>query len=217
MSRLLKGLCAELGALPETGGRCYSANPANPDVSRAAISEISRLAARPDSHGDGLPALAMRDHLLILADAAGIDRAHVNALDSADLAACAGLDERQLTGYLDMVRDTADRHAGRVPLSDTAAMHCKRCGPVWIHPDVATVLPVVSGWPRALGCPWCFVREAGGCIPRPPLTCEDCRHFIPDTINPEAGMGTCASGHGMSYPTARHACADHTTNDHDET
>ncbi|MBB6246183.1 hypothetical protein [Rhodanobacter sp. A1T4] len=66
-----------------------------------------------------------------------------------------------------MQRDTDDRHAGRVPAGDTAAMHCELCGPVWIHPSIAEVLPVVDHWPRALGCPWCFVRKAGGYIPRP--------------------------------------------------
>jgi hypothetical protein len=46
-------------------------------------------------------------------------------------------------------------------------MHCQQCGPVWIHPDIVAALPMVNGWPRALGCPWCFVRKAGGPIPRP--------------------------------------------------
>ena len=31
--------------------------------------------------------------------------------------------------------------------------------------------------------------------------------FIPDTINPPAGMGTCGTGRGMHYPMQRHACA----------
>ena len=117
-----------------------------------------------------------------------------------------GLDDRQRVAYLSMLADTADRHAGRVPEADTAAMHCQHCGPVWTHPDIAACLPVVAGWPRALGCPWCFVRKAGGYIPRPSITCGDCQHFTPDTINPPAGMGTCASGHGMHCPMQRHAC-----------
>jgi hypothetical protein len=105
-----------------------------------------------------------------------------------------------------MQRDIDDRHAGRVPAGDTARMLCRGCGPVWIHPDIAAVLPVVDGWPRALGCPWCFVRKAGGFIPRPSVTCESCRHFNPDTINPTAGMGACGAGKGMHYPMQRHGC-----------
>lgn len=151
----------------------------------------------------------LRAHLLALATAGGIDAAHVHRLHDLHIAACAGLDARQLADYLAMLTDTADRHAGRVPLDDTAPMHCEGCGPVWIHPSIAAVLPVVDGWPRALGCPWCFVRKAGGYIPRPPVTCEDCRHFTPDTINPPAGMGVCGAGKGMHWPMQRHACADH--------
>ena len=118
------------------------------------------------------------------------------------------LSPEQVAALESMAADTADRHAGRVPEADTAAMHCQHCGPVWIHPAIAACLPVVAGWPRALGCPWCFVRKAGGYIPRPPVTCGDCQHFTPDTINPPAGMGTCASGHGMHYPMQQHRCGE---------
>ena len=151
----------------------------------------------------------LRAHLLALAAAEWIDAGHVRRLHDADLAECLllGLDDRQRVVYLSMLADTADRHAGRVPLDDTAAIYCQHCGPVWIHPDIAACLPVVAGWPRALGCPWCFVRKAGGYTPRPPVTCGDWQHFTPDTINPPAGMGTCASGQDLHYPMQRHACA----------
>ncbi|WP_449428800.1 hypothetical protein [Rhodanobacter umsongensis] len=163
------------------------------------------------------PLHAIRVHLLALAAAEGMDAAHVHRLRDADLAACIGLDARQLAAYLGMLRDTADRRAGRVPLDDTAAIHCEQCGPIWVNPDIAEVLPVVGGWPRALGCPWCFVRKAGGYIPRPCVTCEGCRHFAPDTLNPEAGMGTCGAGKGMHWPMARHICGNHSTrNPHDQ-
>ncbi len=159
----------------------------------------------------------LRARLLALAERQVVEVTHVHRLHDLDVAACAGLDDCQLAAYLDMVRDTAGRHAGRVPLDDTAAMHCEGCGPVWIHPDIAAVLPVVDGWPRALGCPWCFVRKAGDYIPRPPVTCEGCRHFTPDMINPPSGMGVCGAGNGMHYPMQRHACADHSTRKrHDE-
>jgi hypothetical protein len=112
-----------------------------------------------------------------------------------------------------MLEDAAERHAGRVPAGHTAPIHCARCGPVWVHPDIAAVLPVVGGWPRALGCPWCFVRKAGGTIPRPSVVCDDCQNFAPDTLNPEAGMGACNAGRSGNYPTARHACAGHRPRD----
>lgn len=75
----------------------------------------------------------------------------------------------QLAAIKTMQCDTAERHAGRVPAGDTAWMLCNSCGPVWIHTAVAAVLSVVDGWPRALGCPWCFVRKAGGVVPRATL------------------------------------------------
>lgn len=150
-----------------------------------------------------------RERLLAAAAAQCVDIDHVHRLHDLDVAACAVMDGRQRAIFLTMLADSAERRAGRVPLDDTAAIHCARCGPVWVHPDIARVLPVVGGWPRALGCPWCFVRKAGGTIPRPRVTCDDCRHAVPDTINPGAGMGACGAGNGSHYPMARHTCADH--------
>jgi hypothetical protein len=42
-----------------------------------------------------------------------------------------------------------------------------------------------------------------------PERCDDCRHFIPDTINPAAGMGECAKGQGYWHPMAPHWCKQH--------
>ena len=111
---------------------------------------------------DTLPIL--RAHLLVLAAAAQVDPHHVHRVLDPDLADYAGLSDAQLTACLHMMADTADRNAGRVPAGDTAVMHCEGCGPVYIHPDIAAVLPMVGGWPRALGCPWCSVRRAGGTV-----------------------------------------------------
>jgi len=36
-----------------------------------------------------------------------------------------------------------------------------------VNSGIAAALPVVTGWPRALGCPWCAIRKADGAIPRP--------------------------------------------------
>jgi len=138
---------------------------------RAFVSSVSdseshseNIAAPPATRPD------LRAHLLALAAAAQVDPHHVHRMLDPDLADYAGLSDAQLTICLRMMADTADRNAGRVPAGDTAAMHCIHCGPVYIHPDIAAVLPVVYGWPRGLGCPWCFVRRAGGSIPRPPAT-----------------------------------------------
>jgi hypothetical protein len=41
---------------------------------------------------------------------------------------------------------------------------------------------------------------------RVPLTCEGCRYFVPDPINPPAGLGDCSNGRGMHYPSQPHHC-----------
>ena len=190
------------------------ANPANQGPKRVADSRDSHDSQGVDTKsgisaplGDALK--AERTRLLTLAAAEWIDVAHVHRMTDADLSdwIAAGLDDGQRRAFLRLLDDTASRHAGRVPLDDTALMYCRHCGPVWIHPDVAAVLPVVDGWPRALGCPWCVVRKAGGYIPRPSIACGDCQHFNPDTLNREAGIGTCANGHGMHWAGERHTCA----------
>ncbi|MEO9080036.1 MAG: hypothetical protein ABI268_12100 [Rhodanobacter sp.] len=188
-----------------------SATPATPATPKKQTPELRAQqpsdTVQPDAFAETLK--AERTRLLTLAAAEWIDAAHVHRLHDADLAGwiAAGLHDGQRRAFLHLLDDNASRHAGRVPLDDTAAMFCQHCGPVWTHPDIAAVLPVVDGWPRALGCPWCFVRKAGGYIPRPSVTCGDCQHFTPDTINPPAGMGTCNSGHGMHYPMKAHRCA----------
>lgn len=200
-----------VGAQRVTPATPVTPQKAPPKLSVRGVSDAVHLEPLPDA------LKPLRAHLLALAAAEGIDADHVHRLHDLDVAACIGLGARQLADYLAMLADTADRHAGRVPLDDTAPMHCERCGPVWIHPDIAAVLPVVDGWPRALGCPWCFVRKAGGTIPRPPVTCEGCRHFTPDAINPPAGMGVCNAGKGVHYPMVRHTCGIHSTRKpHDE-
>ncbi|MGA0585600.1 hypothetical protein ACO2Q2_00435 [Dyella sp. KRB-257] len=160
-----------------------------------------------------------RAFLLAMAARLDVEAATVECMPLAELEATAqqaadvlaingpAITRRFLESYLMAWRDTLDRQAGRVPAGHTAPMHCAHCGPVWAHPGMAAALPMVGGWPRALGCPWCFVRQAGGYIPRPRVTCEGCAHFTPDTINPEAGMGTCGAGNGSHYPMQRHVCA----------
>lgn len=111
----------------------------------------------------------IRARLLELAASAYMDAAPVRALPESFLRDCGGMADGALQALLSMLRDDADRRAGRVPKGDTAWALCQRCGPVWLHPSITSVLPVVDGWPRALGCPWCFVRKAGLYVPRPPV------------------------------------------------
>lgn len=150
----------------------------------------------------------MRASLLVLADRPGIDHAAVVRLPSADLPAWATVPTEALPDYLRALGDVATRQAGKVPLDDIAPIHCAHCGPVFVHPAIAACLPVVNGWARAIGCPWCAIRKAGGAVPRPRIACETCTRFQPDTINPVAGVGTCASGHGTHHPMQRHGCGD---------
>lgn len=208
-----------MNALAELRKRIRTAaNPANP-----ANQEPQRLADSRDSQGVSIKSVIFtgaadalkteRARLLALADAEWIDAAHVHRLHDADLAECValGLDDGQRVTFLRMLDDTASRHAGRAPLDDTAAIYCKHCGPVWSHPDIAACLPVVAGWPRALGCPWCHVRNRQA-MPRPAVQCGECRHFIPDTVNPGAGVGRCGihreptNREPMLYPCAAREC-----------
>lgn len=107
----------------------------------------------------------LKTRLLAAADVEGVDEGLVGRLSNADIDACAEFSEASLRAYVLAMSASAARMLGKIPLGDDAAVHCARCGPVWLHPDVAAVLPVVDGWPRALGCPWCFIRRTGGHVP----------------------------------------------------
>jgi hypothetical protein len=118
---------------------------------------------------------SMRVHLLALVERHGLNESLVRRLHDLDIAACTGLDDPQLVTYLELLDDTVTRWAGKTPIGHDAAILCHHCGPVWVHPGMAAVLPVVEGWPRTLGCPWCFVRKAGGRFPRPGSPTKDSR------------------------------------------
>lgn len=151
----------------------------------------------------------IRNRLLTLTEAEGMDAGLVHELVEADMADLTGLPDSALLAFLHARQDTTDRMAGRIPARETAAMLCIHCGPVWASPAVTAVLPVVDSWPRALGCPWCHVRKALKAIPRPPITCATCQHYRPDMLNPEAGTGECMAGHGFHYPMQRHRCGQY--------
>lgn len=127
------------------------------------------------------PTHPARAALLALANSLGIDRRIVHALPETDMALWELAPPESLRGYLLALADTATRQAGKVPAGDTAAICCAGCGTVYVHPTIAAVLPTVAGWPRALGCPWCAVRKAGGRIPRPEPTAptDDGGDFMP--------------------------------------
>lgn len=46
-----------------------------------------------------------------------------------------------------------------------------------------------------------------------PINCFGCRHFLPNELNPSAGMGRCLhdARHGYFYPFEFHRCADQST------
>ena len=164
-----------------------------------------------DGHPEKITALPdpadryrIRAAMLALVDSLGLDHAIVYRLPEQDMALWAQVPPESLRAYVLALDDTATRQAGKVPRGDTTAIYCARCGPVWAHPDIAACLPVVNGWPRALGCPWCFIRKAGGYIPLPHVACGTCEHFTPDRINPPAGIGRCACG--PHYPMQQPAC-----------
>ncbi len=133
----------------------------------------------------------LRGKLVRLATDAGCDPEPVRRLPADDVVACEGQSAETLRGYIAMLAITDLRKRGNVPADETAIALCRHCGPVWVHPDVASVAPVVNGWPRLLGCPWCFIRAVGGYVPRPLVTCGDCTNFVRDTINPGGSMGSC--------------------------
>lgn len=132
----------------------------------------------------------IRDRLLLLSAAEYRDPSLVRALSEAFLRDCDGMGDDALRALLSMLADGEERRALRRPKDDTAAILCRKCGPVWIHPAIASVLPVVDGWPRALGCPWCFIHPATGMtIPRPYATDAQSRH-PPPSATPAQHLGS---------------------------
>ena len=132
-------------------------------------------------------------------------------LDHGGASQWAALTDKQLSAYVAMLADASLRERGKRPADETAAALCRSCGPVWLHPAVAAVAPMLDGWPRVLGCPWCHVRNRRA-IPCPLVRCGDCEHFARDTVNPDGGMGRCAADHiplqseSLPYPRAQRQC-----------
>lgn len=139
-----------------------------------------------------------RAHLLALAESEGVDAAHVHRLHADDVTACAGESDNTLRAYVRALERDAGMDAGIVPADWQAVAHCAGCGPVHLWEPL-----------HVIACPWCFRRKAGKRVPRPMVTCGDCRHYLPDPLNREAGMGGCGLGPGRArWPMQRHRCAD---------
>lgn len=189
---------------------CTVASTTNATAQQEAVAGVAAVArVAPVAGGAAVadrPVYDLRMALLALAERCGLDPTPIHRLRDADVAACRELRDAQLVTYLELLDDTAMRWVGKRPTGHDAAMLCHHCGPVWAHPGMAAVLPVVDGWPRALGCPWCAIRKAGGFIPRPTVQCMWCGCHQSNPTNPKAGMGQCARDKGWHYPTHRHAC-----------
>lgn len=189
----LRALVQRLAANPAKVAKRYERAPE--DSQESQVSQRSDAEARAD--------------LLELARAELPDRALIHRLPDADIELCAALPKRTLRAYVRALADSALREQGKRPDDETARGLCVTCGPVWLEPNVARVVPVIAGWPTVVGCPWCLVRKAGRYLPRPTVTCGECAHFVRDTINPDEGMGSCGAGCEPSrlYPNVNRCCA----------
>ena len=193
----MAGLLARLLANAESAPAANPANPANLAPPAEPI-----FADSQDSQGvAAAKASEQRAHLLALADAELLPAGLVHGLADADVNACAGLPDSVLRAYLRALEAGERMDAGQVPpeWGESVARTCDGCGPVLLWSDCP---------PKVKACPWCFRRKAGKAIPRPLLTCGDCRHFTPGTVNPPAGMGGCGLGNPSRWPMQRHRCGD---------
>lgn len=186
-----------MGALSDLLQRLpQAANPANPANQQPAKAYESQESQ--ESHGG---TFEMRAHLLHLADAGTLPASIVHRLHADDVGGCAGLPDETLLAYLRAQDRGTVMDAGIAPESYTQAAHCDGCGPVWLWPGAPD---------RLIACPWCFRRKAGKSLPRPQVTCRDCRHHSPDPLNVEAGIGHCGLGAARArWPMQGHYCADH--------
>lgn len=116
------------------------------------------------------------------------------------------LNDAELRAYACALGRAAIMDTGRRPGDYTQPAVCQGCGPVWLWPGVPTALTA---------CPWCARRRAGRPIPRPPVRCGDCSHFVPDPINASAGTGSCGvglpyqAGERGRYPFTARYCSSH--------
>ena len=149
-------------------------------------------------------ATAQRERLRRLAKAAGVPWDAINR--RAEVEGLAGYSDDELRGYAHLLHLCALRDMGRVPDGWDVAAVCEGCGAVWLWPGVPAFV---------IACPWCVQRRAGVPFPRPPVRCGDCRHFAPDPLNPEAGVGACLvprrarAGEPLHRPAQVRQCDEH--------
>ena len=200
-----------LDALRTDSETAKSANPANPAKLPDDPPEDSQIrkirnggdaetrAARIAKSQESQRLADMRAHLLALAAADHLPADLVHALPDADVITCKDETDATLTAYLRALQASRDMDQGLIPQGwgGAVAASCEHCGPVWLWPGAPA---------RVLWCPWCFRRMAGKWIPRPKVNCRDCKHFIPNARNPQAGGGDCSAGHDGRWPMQLHRC-----------
>jgi len=196
MGRLLEALRAESEKRVEPELRCESANVAN-------VSPVEHLRFADSQDSQGADALQCGRLLAALRREWLPDE--WMGLDHGSLADLAALNDAALDAYVRCLRDSDLHERGKKSQDEITPALCRHCGPIWLAPEVAAVAPKLGGLPRVLGCPWCHVKNRR-LIPRPLVKCGNCEHFDRDTINPEAGMGTCKIGQDSHYPMAAHEC-----------
>jgi hypothetical protein len=130
------------------------------------IRDLSARGVRLARHGDRLHVEAPTGTLTpeLRETIAEAKPAILAALDADDAYTLSG---DALRSFVRAQRDAELRSHGKVPPDETATAQCVRCGPIFIAPEVASVLPNIGGVPTAAGCPWCSNRKSGLPIPRP--------------------------------------------------
>lgn len=150
----------------------------------------------------------IRERLLAIARYEFLDDELITSLRKSDIMECEGLPHDVLLAYVLTLADADLRERGKCPRDETAPALCRHCGPIWIAPEVAAMAPIVDGWARVLGCPWCHVKNRKP-LPRPVVACSACNHFQRDKINPRDGIGSCSMGCDHErplFPNASRKC-----------
>ena len=208
MGRLLDALRSNAESVPTAipaiplflGGHEDAARPENSRIAKIAGAALLRksdgLCADPAQQAARLLGMLRAESLpesLLARDDAGTD-------------GLAAMDACELRAYALALHRSATMDAGTVPAEYTHAARCEGCGPVWLWEGCP---------PRVKACPWCFRRSAGRTFKRPPVECGECRHFLPDAINPPGGAGACGlgiayrRGEPIRYPFAARECGEH--------
>ena len=180
-------------------GAVATATPATPATQAPPVASVATVAVANAPENAPAASADLRARLLTLAEADHLPADLVHALPDADVMTCKGETDATLTAFLRALQASRDMDQGLIPQGwgGAVAASCEHCGPVWLWPGAPA---------RVQACPWCFRRRAGKWIPRPKVNCRDCKHFIPNARNPQAGGGDCAAGHDGRWPMQLHRC-----------